>query len=478
MDTMDHSNTQTVIINSGNASSEKLHKPIYGKSGLKNTGNTCYMNSAIQAFSHLNPLTHYFFMSEDEIINIIKNNASRIFKNDPAFSINSSNPFYKFGVSDFVPLELKQKIHNEQFDPASITKEETELLLNRSMTYQLLRLLKALWKVNGTYQPTSFRKIFSSVRQKFFYGPDQHDAEEAYSCILQQMQEELGQNQQIEFKTGPSVDYFVKTKNNIIKRIETATHKEEKYNIYKEYLQLKKNMPNEYIIVESFRQMKPYYSSSGCKITELFTGFLQSIATCSRCNFASNKFDAFLSLPIQLSNPQPVIDIKTCMDEYFAECHLDDDNLYNCEKCKTQVKISKKMQIWSLPQILVIQLVRFRVIENPRWRTGMNIDSKYVSTKVDKLIEFPLDNLDLGKYISPINSNPTKCSTYKLQCVINHAGNVYAGHYFTYARDEETNRWFKYNDDLVTEISPKMITSKQAYLLFYIRDDMFKSPNN
>ena len=62
------------------------------------------------------------------------------------------------------------------------------------MTYQLIRLLEGMWTRNCTIKPTSFKRIFSRIRNKFFVDFVENDAEEAYSSIIQQIQEELSEN--------------------------------------------------------------------------------------------------------------------------------------------------------------------------------------------------------------------------------------------------------------------------------------------
>ena len=109
--------------------------------------------------------------------------------------------------------------------------------------------------------------------------------------------------------------------------------------------------------------------------------------------------------------------------------------------------------------ILVIQFKRF----NKNYNRTM---------KDSRCIMYPMDDLDVSNIISPIQYNANKCYKYSLQCVINHYGELTGGHYFTYCKDENSKRWFSFNDDRIIEINPISVVTPNAYMLFYIKSDM------
>ena len=396
---------------------------VYGLTGIVNTSNTCYMNSAIQALSHIYPLTHYFFSEKEQILKVLKKNAPKILKDSEAFKLTSNNT---------IPLELKNKIQDPNYKPEMLTQEEERIVYNSTITAQLIKLLEGMWSKNGIVIPTSFRRIFSEARNKFFFGYEQHDSEEAYSCILQKMQEELAEKKGIKFQNiNPKVQEFIDFKNHISNQISKETSTEGKNKWINLYAQKKKEMPMEALTLEAFREMEKYYGNTYSRITEIFSGFLHSSITCpdSQCKYASNKFDPFLhlSLPIP-NNPGMLImplNIEDCMKEYCREEILDEQNLWMCEGCKKKVNGIKKLQILTPPLVLAFQLKRFG-------------DAR--RSKDSRLIKYPIENLDISSLISPIKFNPLGCYKYKLQSVINHTGGLNNGHYFTYCKDEDSGK--------------------------------------
>jgi ubiquitin C-terminal hydrolase len=79
------------------------------------------------------------------------------------------------------------------------------------------------------------------------------------------------------------------------------------------------------------------------------------------------------------------------------------------------------------------------------------------------LITFPLDNLDLSKYVIGYKKDSY---VYELYGVCNHSGGVRGGHYTSYVKNAN-GKWYHFNDTSVSEIGVESIISPKAYCLFY-----------
>lgn len=116
------------------------------------------------------------------------------------------------------------------------------------------------------------------------------------------------------------------------------------------------------------------------------------------------------------------------------------------------------MEIYKSPEYLVLHLKRFQT-------------SKYSfgsSRKIEDLIEFPVESLDLSNYILS-NQNSEVSYLYDLYAVSNHMGTMNGGHYTAYAKNPITGSWFEFDDTHVTKIDPEKVVSHHAYVLFYKR---------
>ena len=86
------------------------------------------------------------------------------------------------------------------------------------------------------------------------------------------------------------------------------------------------------------------------------------------------------------------------------------------------------------------------------------------SDKITDLINFPLEDLDLSKYVKGYHPDSYK---YDLYGVCNHVGNVSGGHYTAFVKNSQNN-WNHFNDNQVEKLeNPDLIISPLAYCLFY-----------
>jgi ubiquitin C-terminal hydrolase len=148
------------------------------------------------------------------------------------------------------------------------------------------------------------------------------------------------------------------------------------------------------------------------------------------------------------------IEIDKCFEEFSKEETFDKDNLWNCPKCKKNIEAKNKIEIYQVPKILILQLKRFKN-----------------NKKIETLINFPLKNLDMSKFISASSLNNDIPLKYDLFAVANHYGRLDYGHYDAYCLNYLDNYWYNFNDRIVTKIKKeeeeKEIISKNAYVLFY-----------
>lgn len=422
-------------------------KQIFGLTGLVNTGTICYMNSAIQTLCHIYPLTSYLFSHEESIYQILKRNARKNLKDTIPFQLDRPSR---------ISIELRKKIQDPSFKAEMLTPDEETIVFNHTITVHLIKLLKAMWKENCIILPTSFRNIFTDVNT-LFYGYEQQDSEEAYSCIIQKIHEELSEVQPVNIKIStPSVLEFMKFKDDITKRINEASNADVKARLQLEYKHKKMSMPAESLTIEACNEMQSYYGSTYNNVTKLFTGFFHLYTKCTQegCKKISNKYEPFFL--IQLPMPDKFsfnASIETCIEDYCKEEILDDKNKWFCDECNKHVNAAKKLQIWTAPTILVIHIKRFHPISH---------------SKDSRQITYPIDDLDISNVISPYQLDRSKCYNYSLQSVISHTGTRNHGHYFAYCRYNNTDKWFSYNDDDVKEISKESIVTPHAYILYYI----------
>ena len=147
--------------------------------------------------------------------------------------------------------------------------------------------------------------------------------------------------------------------------------------------------------------------------------------------------------------------IYDCLDLFTREEIM--KNIF-CEKCNKKTNFKKRLEIDKFPKYLTLILKRFKY-------------TKMFTTKIDNLITFPLENLDLTNYITPKEGK----ILYNLFGVVNHSGTLTGGHYHCDIKQE--NNWIKYDDSYTCEYDKKIVT-ENAYLLIYKLSNKIKNIYN
>uniref|UniRef100_A0A7N8X874 Ubiquitin carboxyl-terminal hydrolase n=1 Tax=Mastacembelus armatus TaxID=205130 RepID=A0A7N8X874_9TELE len=150
--------------------------------------------------------------------------------------------------------------------------------------------------------------------------------------------------------------------------------------------------------------------------------------------------------------------LKDCIELFTTKEKLGAEDPWYCPNCKQHQQATKKLDLWSLPPVLVVHLKRFSY-------------SRYMRDKLDSLVDFPLRDLDMSEFL--INPNAGPCR-YDLIAVSNHYGGMGGGHYTAYAKNKDDGKWYNFDDSSVSPANEDQIVSKAGYVLFYQRQDTVK----
>ncbi|XP_043715927.1 ubiquitin carboxyl-terminal hydrolase 9-like isoform X2 [Telopea speciosissima] len=152
---------------------------------------------------------------------------------------------------------------------------------------------------------------------------------------------------------------------------------------------------------------------------------------------------------------QEAISLFSCLEAFLTEEPLGPDDMWYCPSCKEHRQATKKLDLWRLPEILVVHLKRFSY-------------SRYLKNKLDTLVNFPIYNLDLSKYVKSKGAGP-QAHVYELYAISNHYGGLGGGHYSAYAKLIDEDRWYHFDDSHVSPVNEDGIKTSAAYVLFYQR---------
>nr|XP_046270476.1 ubiquitin carboxyl-terminal hydrolase 43-like isoform X2 [Scatophagus argus] len=166
--------------------------------------------------------------------------------------------------------------------------------------------------------------------------------------------------------------------------------------------------------------------------------------------------------------------LDECFQLYTKEEQLAPDDAWKCPHCKQLQQGMVKMSLWTLPDILILHLKRFRQVGERR-------------NKLTTFVHFPLAGLDMAPHMVNRNhgTHPPplqpgwKASRrpdlvppdflYDLYAVCNHHGGMHGGHYTAFCRNSVDGQWYSYDDSSAEPVPEAEVCTRGAYILFYQR---------
>ncbi|KAG6410443.1 hypothetical protein SASPL_128503 [Salvia splendens] len=166
-----------------------------------------------------------------------------------------------------------------------------------------------------------------------------------------------------------------------------------------------------------------------------------------------------------------------CLDHFTRPERLGSDQKFFCQKCQVRQESLKQMSIRKLPLVSCFHIKRFE-----------HSPIRKMSRKVDRYLQFPF-SLDMAPYLSssilrsrygnrifPYDGDEQEASSelssqFELFAVITHSGKLDAGHYVTYLR--LGNQWYKCDDAWITRVNDDVVRAAQGYMMFYVQKMLY-----
>uniref|UniRef100_A0A3Q3XBI4 Ubiquitin carboxyl-terminal hydrolase n=1 Tax=Mola mola TaxID=94237 RepID=A0A3Q3XBI4_MOLML len=492
-------------------------RPARGLTGLKNIGNTCYMNAALQALSNCPPLTQFFLecggmvrtdkkpalcKSYQKLVSDLwnKNRSSYVVPTNLFQGIKAINPMFR-GYSQQDSQEflrcLMDQLHEELKEPlpepydqsSSITVDDSPEEDNHSQSDDF----------QSCESCGSSERADNEVRGGNMLIDDTNEAE-----MLIPEQDEIQANREWQKEKNMINDLYRSGVNGVMggstgvdmdKDVDTTT---ETTPIISSQGAIKVQGRTSVTTFSSPKNkcQKKYRSV----ISDVFDGTIVSSVQCLTCDRVSVTLENFqdISLPIpgkedlaklhSSTHQTSLVKAGSCGEayapqgwiafvmEYIKRCVNDiwfwgpvvtlqdclaaffaRDELKgdNMYSCEKCKKLRNGVKFCKMQSLPEILCIHLK-----RFRHELMF-----STKISTHVSFPLEGLDLQPFLAKDSSAQT--SNYDLLSVICHHGTASSGHYIAYCRNDLNNLWYEFDDQSVTEVTESCVQNAEAYVLFY-----------
>uniref|UniRef100_A0A8C4S237 Ubiquitin carboxyl-terminal hydrolase n=1 Tax=Erpetoichthys calabaricus TaxID=27687 RepID=A0A8C4S237_ERPCA len=391
--------TSRVTIKQGDSPIKRRPTVTPGVTGLRNLGNTCYMNSILQVLSHLHIFRKCFLQLDlNQALEHLSNTA-----NGNAQALCSL--IQRHGKRGLVSSVNSKKTSSVGLSGGALRSRNMELIQPKepsskhiSLCHELHTLFQVMW--SGKWALVSPFAMLHSVWKLIpaFRGYSQQDAQEFLCEFLDKVQQELETTGALQPSSVPA------TQRELIKQVLNV-------------------------------------------VNTIFHGQLLSQVTCLSCDNKSNTIEPFWDLSLEFPeryhfNGKETASQRPCllteMLAKFTETEALEGKIYACDQCNSKrrkfsskpvilTEAQKQLMVHRLPQVLRLHLKRFRWSgRNHREKIGVHVDFDQI--------------LNVEPYSCRDSSGTLRPDSfiYDLSAVVMHHGKGFgSGHYTSYCYNTE-----------------------------------------
>ena len=331
-----------------------------------------------------------------------------------------ANGLENVGATCYMNATLQCLAHVENLTKGILKPETMQKILSDKSKYKLsnsyLEVINNLWQNNTIkyHSPNNFKNIISEMNP-LFAGIQANDSKDLVLFLMETMHNEL----------------------NTAKKISPQNQ-----NI------------NQYDYEQTFKLFTIFFKNNyNSIISNLFYGMYNSMMTCFFCKKKTHNVQCYniLIFPLEeirkfKKRNENLVYIKECFEYYEKEDKMIGENQIFCNSCHKMSNSINQSRMIIGPNVLVINLNRGK---------GLQFDIK---------INFG-EYLDLKKFIY-YKKSPYY---YEIIGIVTHFGpSSMGGHFIAFCKSFVDQKWYKYNDAIVTNSSFQEASSTGVpYILFY-----------